>query len=111
MLVDGIVVIHVELRHRHDASEGGHELTQHASLVHPPQHGLRVVLRSEDLKEQAIGLVVLAQSLVDEPERARGQVHGVGMNARLYFCARWKMRIRLTGSRLNTFSSETLMRL
>ena len=26
-----------------------------------------------------------------------------GWKARLCFCARWKMRIRLTGSRLNTF--------
>ena len=44
MLVDRIVMIHVELHHRHDAAERAHEFAEHAGLVHAPQHGLRFVL-------------------------------------------------------------------
>ena len=44
MLVHRVVVIHVELHHRNDAAEGGHEPAEHACFVHPPQHGLGVVL-------------------------------------------------------------------
>ena len=69
MLVDRVVVIHVELHHRHDAAEGAHELAEHAGLVHAAEHGLGVVLRGEDLEEQAVGLLVLAQFVVDEVQR------------------------------------------
>ena len=51
MLIHGVVMIHVELHHRDDAAEGGHEVTEDAGLVHPPQHGFRVVLGGEDLQE------------------------------------------------------------
>ena len=44
MLVHRVVVVHVELHHRDDAAEGGHEAAEHAGLVHAPQHGLGVVL-------------------------------------------------------------------
>ena len=81
MLVHRVVVIHVELHHRDDAAEGGHELAEHAGLVHPAQHGLGVVLRGEDLEEQPVRLLVLAQLAVDQLERAGGDVHRVGVEA------------------------------
>ena len=38
MLVDGIMVVHVELHLRDDAAEVGNEAAEHAGLVHPAQH-------------------------------------------------------------------------
>ena len=75
MLVHRIVVIHVELHHRHDAAEGADEFAEHAGLVHPPQHGLGVVLRGQDFEEQPVGFLVLAQILVDQLERTGGEPH------------------------------------
>ncbi len=43
MLVHRVVVVHVELHHRHDAAEVGDEAAEHAGLVHPPQHDLGVL--------------------------------------------------------------------
>ena len=83
MLVDRIVVIHVELHHRHDAAEGAHELAEHAGLVHAAQHGLGVVLRGQDLEEQAVRLLVLAQVVVDEVERMADGAHRVGMECEI----------------------------
>ena len=79
MLVHRVVVIHVELHHRDDLAEGRHETAEHAGFVHPPQHGFRVVLRGEDLEEQLVGLLVLAQLRVDQLERARDRAHRVGV--------------------------------
>ena len=79
MLVHRIVVVHVELHHRHDAAERVHELAEHAGLVHAPQHGLGVVLRRQDFQKQAVGLGVVAHALVDQLERTRGDAHGLGM--------------------------------
>ena len=61
VLVHRIVVIHVELHHGDDLAEGRHEAAEHAGFVHPPQHGFRVVLRGQDLEEQPVGFLVLAQ--------------------------------------------------
>ena len=60
VLVHRVVVVHVELHHRHDAAERAHEAAEHAGLVHPPQHDLGVV-RGEDFEEQPVGLRVLPQ--------------------------------------------------
>ena len=56
-----------------------HEAAEHAGLVHAPQHRLGVVLRGQDLEEQAVRLRVVAQLVVDQPERARRRAHRVGM--------------------------------
>ena len=79
VLVHRVVVIHVELHHRDDLAEGRHEAAEHAGLVHPPQHGFRVVLGGEDFQEQPVGFLVLAQFGVDQLERARDRAHGVGV--------------------------------
>ena len=44
VLVDRIMVVHVELHLRDDAAEIGHEAAEHAGLVHPAQHRLGIVL-------------------------------------------------------------------
>ena len=83
MLVHRVVVVHVELHHRHDAAEGGDECAEHAGLVHAPQHGFGVVLRGQDFQEQAVGFLVLAQILVDQLERARREPHRFGMDGEI----------------------------
>ena len=62
VLVDRVVMIHVELHHRDDAAEFRDELAEHAGLVHAAEHRLRIAARGEDLDEEAIGFGVLAQA-------------------------------------------------
>ena len=80
VLVDRVVVIHVELHHRHDAPEIGHEAAEHARLVHAPQHHFGRVARGEDIQEQLVRLRIVAHGLTDELERTRGEARGVGMD-------------------------------
>ena len=75
MLIHRVVVVHVELHHRHDAAERVDECAEHAGLVHAPQHRLGVVLRGQDLQKQAVGFLVLTHVLVDQLERMRGRAH------------------------------------
>ena len=77
MLVHCVVVIHIELHHGDDLAESRHEAAEHAGLVHSPQHGLRVVLRGEDLEEELVGFLALAQFRIDQIERARDSAHRV----------------------------------
>ena len=75
MLVDRVVVIHVELHHRHDAAERMYEGAEHAGFVHAAQHDFGRVRRGQDLQEQPVGFRVLAHVLVDQLERTRGGAH------------------------------------
>ena len=43
VLVHRVVVVHVELHHRHDAAELRDEAAEHAGFVHAPQRRLRVL--------------------------------------------------------------------
>ncbi len=83
MLVDRIVVIHVELHHRHNAAEGANELAEHAGLVHAAEHGLGIVPGREDLEEQPVGLFVLTQSVVDQMERMPDGAHRIRMECEI----------------------------
>ena len=76
MLVHRVVVVHVELHHRDDAAERAHEAAEHAGFVHPPQHDLGVV-RGQDFEEQPVGLGIVPQLRVDQPERLVGEPHRV----------------------------------
>ena len=76
VLVDRVVMIHVELHHRHDLAEGANEMAEHAGLVHAPQHDFRVV-RRQDLHEQPVGLGVFAKLRVDQLQRPRHRAHRV----------------------------------
>ena len=78
MLVHRVVVVHVELHHRHDLAERAHEAAEHAGLVHAAQHDLGVV-RGEDFQEQPVGFGVLPQLAVDQLERLGRRAHGVGV--------------------------------
>src|SRR4029079_14930152 len=49
VLVDGIMVVHVELHLRDDAAEVGHEAAEHARFVHPAKHMFGMVQRSQYL--------------------------------------------------------------
>ena len=71
VLVDRVDVVHVVLHLRDDAAEIGHELAEHAGLVHPPQRDFRVLLRGQDFEEQAVGLGILAQFRIDQAQRLR----------------------------------------
>ena len=82
VLVDRVVVVHVELHHRDDAAELGDEAAEHAGLVHAPQRRLGVALPSQQLEEDAVGLGVVAQLVVDQAQRAAQQADGVGMQER-----------------------------
>ncbi len=78
MLVHRVVVIHVELHHRHDLAEGADEMAEHAGLVHAPQHDLGAV-RCQNFHEQPVGFGILAQLGVDEFQRTRRGAHGIRM--------------------------------
>ena len=69
MLVDGVVMIHVELHHRDDAAEIGNEPAENAGLVHAPEHRFRAAPRGEDFEKQPVGLAIGAQGAIDAPER------------------------------------------
>ena len=78
MLVHRIMVVHVELHHRHDLAEGADEVTEHAGLVHAPQHDLGVIGR-QDLHEQPVGFRIFAKLGVHQFQRARHRAHRVGV--------------------------------
>ena len=73
MLVDRIAVVHVELRHADDAAELGHEAAEHAGLVHAPQRHLGIGVAGQQIDEDAVGLRVVAQLVVDQPLRLAQQ--------------------------------------
>ena len=52
MLIDRIVVIHVELHQGDDAAEFRNEAAEHAGLVHQPQHDFRRITRGENIEKQ-----------------------------------------------------------
>ncbi|MEY9281357.1 hypothetical protein ABIA03_002549 [Bradyrhizobium yuanmingense] len=82
VLVDGVVMIHVELHHRDDLAEGADEMAEYAGLVHPPQHDLGIV-GGQDLHEQPVGLGIFAQARVDQAERARHVAHRIRMEGKV----------------------------
>jgi hypothetical protein len=71
MLIDCIVMIHVELHHRDDLAEIRDELAEHAGLVHPAQDQGGFAPRGQDRQEEPVRLLVLAHIVVDQPKRAR----------------------------------------
>ena len=73
VLVHRVVVVHVELHHRHDAPEIGDEAAEHPGLVHQPQHRLGRVARGQDVEEQPVRLSVGAKRGADQAERALGE--------------------------------------
>ena len=83
MLVHRIMVVHVELHHRHDPAECANEFAEHAGLVHAAQHGFGLVLRGQNLEEQAVGLFVAPHLGIDQLERAGRSAHRFGMDRQI----------------------------
>ena len=83
VLVNGVMVVHVELHLRVDAAEIGYEPTEYIRLVHPAQNRFGVVLPRQHLKEQRIGARIIAQGSVDQAAIAIGDPHGLGMHLQL----------------------------
>ena len=75
MLVDRIMVIHVELHLRDDASEVGNEAAEDARLVHPPEHDLRPINAGQHLHEERVGARVMPDFTVDQRSVAGGGAH------------------------------------
>ncbi len=68
MLVDGEVMIHVELHHRHHAAEVGDEMAEHARLVHAAQGQFGIAGVGQQPHEHAVGRRAVAQAVIDAPE-------------------------------------------
>ena len=79
VLVHRVVVVHVELHQRDDLAEIGHELAEHAALVHLPQDALDGLRRGQDLEEPRVGLGIVAHVVADQPQRAGDLLDRVGM--------------------------------
>ena len=80
VLVHRVMVIHVELHHRHDASELRDEASEHARLVHQPQHDLRRISRRQDVEEHLVGLGSLRKVGPMSVQRSRREPRGVGVD-------------------------------
>ena len=68
VLVDGEVVIHVELHHRHHAAVIRDEAAEHAGLVHVAERAFGIARVGEKPHEQAVGGGTRAQIVVDQAE-------------------------------------------
>ena len=79
MLVDRIMVVHVELHLGDDAAEVGNEPAEHAGLVHPAKRDIGLVACGQHLKEECIGTGIVAD-LVRMPRVAGRGPHRKGMN-------------------------------
>ncbi len=80
VLVDRVVVIHVELHLRADAAKVGHEPAEHAGLVHPAQDGFRVLAAGQQGEESGVGSWVRADLGVDALHVARDDPQRVGVD-------------------------------
>ena len=80
VLVDRVVVVHVELHHRHDAAELGDEGTEDADLVHQPQRPLGVMVAEQQVQEDAVGLGRGAHGVVDQLEARGDPAQRVGVD-------------------------------
>ena len=58
MLIDGVVMVHVELHHRDDPAEFGNEAAEHACLVHAAQSRFGIAGFGQHGEEQGVGLRV-----------------------------------------------------
>ena len=84
MLVDGIMMVHVELHLRDDAAEVGNEAAEHAGLVHPPKHRFRVIDRGQHFEEQAHWRALSRRTFRSISTASRGRrAHRRGMDLEL----------------------------
>ena len=103
VLVHRVVVVHVELHHRHDPAELRHEAAEHAGLVHAPQRRLGVAAPSTACPGRCgwppDRCAACRRSAAASGAAAARRRDGRRRRSR---SALAKKRMRLTGSRLNT---------
>ncbi len=80
VLVDRVVVIHVELHHRHDLAEFRHEAAENAGFVHLAQGLFRRVPGSQDRQEKPVRFRVGAQASIDQLQRMPHQAGQLRMH-------------------------------
>ena len=54
VFVHRVMVVHVELHHRHDRFEFGNKGRQHTELVHPAQRAFRVAVFQQQIKKEPL---------------------------------------------------------
>ena len=59
VLIDRIVMIHIELHHRDDAAELGNEPAEYAGFVHVPQRYFRIALRGKQRQKNLVGFAIV----------------------------------------------------
>ena len=79
MLVDRIMVIHVELHLGDDPAEVGHEAAENAGFVHPAKDKVGLGTRGQHIEEKGIGCGIVANP-VDQARIAACRAHGVGVD-------------------------------
>src|SRR5258705_2303627 len=80
MLVNRVVLVHVELHQGDAAGDCGNQAAFLSRLVHAPERLIGISPRTENVEEQPIGLRIVAQIFVDEIELARHIAQGRRMN-------------------------------
>ena len=59
MFVHGVVMVHVELHHRHDWLKFRHKGRQHAKLVQSPEAALRIAVIQQHIQKYPVGLGIV----------------------------------------------------
>src|SRR5258708_34652289 len=73
MLVDRIMVVHVELHLGNDPAEVWDEAAEYASLIHPAQYRLGMIGRRWNFHEQRIGAWIFAHAARDRRTASIGR--------------------------------------
>ena len=90
VLVDGVVVVHVELHLRDDTAEIGHEPAEYGGFVHPAQHRFGVSVRRQHLHEQRIGPRIAPDFCADQPGVAVRRAHRLRVDLKAMFVGQRK---------------------
>ena len=85
MLIDRIMMIHVELHLGHNPSEVGHKTSKDRRLIHPAQHGFGIALAGQDAHEQSVRARVAAHLGIDQLAVAVGSAHRLRVNLKTMF--------------------------
>ena len=80
VFIHRIVVIDVELHHRHDGFEFRDEGAQHAQFVHPAQAAFGIAVFQQQIQKDALRLGRVAHVIVDEVQIGGDQAHHIGMH-------------------------------
>ena len=80
MFICRVVMIHIELHHRHNTPEIRHKAAQHTGLVHAAQRAFGRASRCQYLQKQFIGPPVGAQFRPDQGDRPRYFAQCVGVD-------------------------------